>query len=241
MFNELLESVVVKKRTHKGWGVCASLLFQTAGLAVLILIPLVRTQALPKAIVDTFLVAPVPPAPAPPPQPPAAVPRGLRGVRLAHGNILHEPIAIPIHAQKFVEPALPPDEAVNANASGNDAVDELLNAMRAERATPTPVVPGVVPSRVRVGGSVEAAKLVEQPQPVYPVVCVQGRIQGTVVLHAVIGQDGRVVELEAISGHPLLASAALDAVRRWRYSPTLLNSTPVEVETTITVNFVLDR
>jgi protein TonB len=239
MFNELLESVVVKKRTHKGWGVFASLLFQTAGLAILILIPLVRTQALPKAIVDTFLVAPVPRAPAPPP--PAAVPRGPRGVRLAHGNRVYEPIAIPIHAQKFVETVLPPDQAVNADASGNDAVDELLGVMRNERATAVPNAASVVPSRVRVGGAVEAAKIIEQPQPVYPVVCVQGRIQGTVILHAVIGQDGRVVELEAISGHPLLALAALDAVRRWRYSPTLLNSTPVEVETTITVNFVLDR
>jgi protein TonB len=236
MFNELLESVVVKRRTHKGWGVFASLLFQVAGLAILILIPLVRTQALPKAIVDTFLVAP-----APPPQPPATVPRGPRGVRLAHGNHVYEPIAIPIHAQKFVEPVLPPDEAENANVSGNDAVDDLLNVMRAERATPPPAAPGAVPSRVRVGGTVEAAKIIEQPQPVYPVVCVQSRIQGTVILHAVIGRDGRVVELEAISGHPLLVSAALDAVRQWRYSPTLLNGTPVEVETTITVNFVLGR
>lgn len=76
-------------------------------------------------------------------------------------------------------------------------------------------------------------------QPVYPVLARQSGIQGVVVLHAIIDRGGRVSELRVISGHPLLVKAAIDAVNQWRYQPTLLNGQPVEVETTITVSFVL--
>jgi protein TonB len=70
---------------------------------------------------------------------------------------------------------------------------------------------------------------------------VQARIEGNVVLHAIIDREGHVSELQVVSGHPLLVQAALDAVRRWRYQPTELNHEPVEVDTTITVSFVLGK
>ncbi len=70
---------------------------------------------------------------------------------------------------------------------------------------------------------------------------VQIRLSGTVRLHAIIGTDGKISRLEVISGHPLLAKAALDAVRQGRYRPTILNGVPVEVETTVIVNFVLSQ
>jgi periplasmic protein TonB len=92
-----------------------------------------------------------------------------------------------------------------------------------------------------LGGKVEDAKLLVRIQPVYPVLAVQTRTQGNVILHAIIGKEGEVSELQVVSGHPLLVEAALVAVRQWRYSPTLLNGLPVEVETTITVSFVLGR
>jgi protein TonB len=76
-------------------------------------------------------------------------------------------------------------------------------------------------------------------QPIYPPLARQSRVEGSVVLHAVINKDGEVSELQVLSGHPLLVKAALDAVRQWRYSPTLLSGQAVEVETTITVTFVL--
>ena len=66
-------------------------------------------------------------------------------------------------------------------------------------------------------------------------------IQGDVVLHAIIGTDGRILELRVVSGSPLLVRAAVDAVQQWRYQPTLLDGEPVEVETTITVTFTLGR
>ena len=98
-----------------------------------------------------------------------------------------------------------------------------------------------VPSRIKVGGQVAAAKLVRQPKPVYPQLAKQARIQGVVKLHALISKDGTIEDLKAISGHPLLIPAALEAVRQWVYSPTLLNGEPVGVDTEIDVNFTLSQ
>ena len=86
---------------------------------------------------------------------------------------------------------------------------------------------------------VTAAALLTQTKPIYPPLARQAHIQGNVVLHAIIGRDGRVAQLEVMSGHPLLVQAALDAVKQWLYRPTLLNGEPVEVDTTITVSFVI--
>jgi periplasmic protein TonB len=95
--------------------------------------------------------------------------------------------------------------------------------------------------RIRQGGMVQAAKLVNKVQPQYPPLARQTRISGTVRLHAIIGKDGSVQSLTLESGHPLLVQSALDAVRQWRYQPTLLNGEAVEVDTTIDVIFSLNQ
>ena len=97
------------------------------------------------------------------------------------------------------------------------------------------------PKRIRVGGNVASAKLLNRVQPVYPPLARQTRISGTVRLHAIVAKDGAIQSLEVISGHPVLQQAALDAVRQWRYEPTLLNGEPVEVDTTIDVVFALNE
>ncbi|MDZ4798163.1 MAG: energy transducer TonB, partial [Bryobacteraceae bacterium] len=99
----------------------------------------------------------------------------------------------------------------------------------------------VVPKQIRVGGNVQAAKLVNQPKPQYPPLARQARIQGVVRFNAVIGKDGAIANLTLVSGHPLLVPSATDAVRQWRYQPTLLNGEPVEVVTQIDVNFTLSQ
>lgn len=81
--------------------------------------------------------------------------------------------------------------------------------------------------------------LVHQVQPVYPALARQARIQGSVVLRAVIDREGKIENLQVLSGHPMLVPAAMDAVREWRYRPYYLNEQPIEVETQITVNFTL--
>ena len=85
----------------------------------------------------------------------------------------------------------------------------------------------------------QAARLVNRVQPMYPPLARQTRISGTVRLHAIIGKNGAVEQLQVVSGHPLLVQSALDAVRQWRYQPTLLNGDPVEVDTEIDVVFSL--
>ena len=85
------------------------------------------------------------------------------------------------------------------------------------------------------------AKLIRQPQPIYPQIAKSARISGTVELSAIIGEDGKIQSLQVVSGHPLLRQAALDAVKQWVYQPTLLNEQPVKVSTTIDVIFTLSQ
>jgi protein TonB len=87
---------------------------------------------------------------------------------------------------------------------------------------------------------VQAAKLIKQPQPVYPPLARQARISGTVTFSAIIGVDGHIQNLTFVSGHPLLTPAAQEAIKQWVYQPTLLNGEPVEVVTQIFVNFKLN-
>ena len=118
-----------------------------------------------------------------------------------------------------------------------------MNVGTDEIATTAPSVAGEVgtlpPARVRVGGNVQGAKLLNKVQPVYPEAARKDRIDGVVRLQAIIGKDGKVSQLQVISGHPELVQAALDAVKQWMYQPTTLEGRPVEVETEIDVVFAL--
>jgi len=105
-----------------------------------------------------------------------------------------------------------------------------------------PQAPRPAPRRIRVGGMVQAAKLVSQVKPEYPEALQKKGVEGTVILHAVIGTSGQILSLAPVNdADPVLTKASMDAVRQWRYSPTLLNGDPVEVVTTISVDFRLDE
>ncbi len=93
-----------------------------------------------------------------------------------------------------------------------------------------------IPQRVRVSDSVAEASVLKKVDPIYPPLA---RIQGTVTLQVVINKAGDVENIKLYSGHPMLAPAAIDAVKQWKYKPYLLNGEPVEVETKVTVNFTL--
>jgi TonB family protein len=108
-------------------------------------------------------------------------------------------------------------------------------------AMPRTTAAGMAPSAIRVGGNVQAANLITQVRPTYPPDAKAARVQGTVKFNVVIGPDGAVKNIELVSGHPLLAQAAMDAIRQWVYKPTLLNGSPVEVITTVDVNFTLSQ
>jgi TonB family protein len=96
-------------------------------------------------------------------------------------------------------------------------------------------------SRLSVGGNIQAAKLITKPQPVYPESARSAGVSGTVILHAVIGMEGKPLSLRVMNSQvdPDLARSAVEAVSQWRYTPTLLNGEPIEVDTTIMVNFTL--
>lgn len=106
---------------------------------------------------------------------------------------------------------------------------------------PPPGTGGSTPQRIRIGGNVQAANLIRKVDPVYPPLAKQARVQGTVRYSVIIGKDGQVLNIQLISGHPLLVAAAEEAVKQWVYKPTLLNGQPVEVLTTVDVNFTLSE
>ena len=103
------------------------------------------------------------------------------------------------------------------------------------------LTPPLAPTRITVGGNVQTAMLVEKVEPVYPALARRARIQGLVRFTVMIGTDGAVSNLTLQSGHPLLVQAATDAVKQWRYKPTLLNGTQVEVVTQVEVPFTLPQ
>jgi periplasmic protein TonB len=94
---------------------------------------------------------------------------------------------------------------------------------------------------IRRSEGVQSALLIHRIEPRYPPLAIQARREGTVQIHAIIARDGSIESLEVLSGDPLFIQSALEAVRQWRYRPTLLGGEPIEVDTYITVNFRLTR
>jgi periplasmic protein TonB len=243
MFEEMVVSTTMKK-TNKPWTIALSMIFQVLFLAILILIPLIYTEALPKTLMSSILLAPPPPPPPPPPPAPAQVVHIKPVAHLMEAGKLVAPKVIPKDVKIIKEEEQPPDMGMGGVAGGvpggvaGGSMGGVIGGVIGGAGTaPPPPRPSV--ARTRVGGAVQAAKLVNRVQPLYPPLARQTRISGTVKLHAIIGKDGSVQQLQVESGHPLLVQSALDAVKQWRYQPTLLNGEPVEVDTEIDVIFTL--
>jgi protein TonB len=233
MFDQLVVSGEMEK-THKPWAVTLSATVQILILGVMILIPLIYTEALPKGMLNTFLVAPAPPPPPPPPQP---IVKAVKAPKIINIQKMTAPTVIPKNI------AVVKDEAPVIYTNGGEGVaggtGNVLGGLIGSGPAGPPPPPKAAPSRIRVGGNVEAASLVNKVTPIYPPIAKTAHVSGTVVLHAIISKDGSIVELQYISGPPLLMKAAMDAVKEWRYKPTMLNGDPVEVDTTIDVVFTL--
>ena len=244
MFDDLVISSANPKKTNKPWTVALSVLVQSAIVIFMILIPLIYTEALPKQMLTTFLVAPAPPPPPPPPA--AAVTKIVKPVaRLIQQGKMMAPTVIPKKVNIIKEEELPPDVGavgvvggVPGGVPGGSASGVLGGIIGGVGGGPPPP-PRATQSRIRVGGQVQQAKMLRMVQPVYPAIAKTAHISGTVILHAIISKDGNVEQLEYVSGPPLLMRAAMDAVKQWRYQPTTLNGEAVEVDTTISVVFTL--
>jgi protein TonB len=241
MFEDSLIESAGRIRTKRGWTTLLSFVVQVFLIFILVLIPLIYTEALPKQQLISFLVAPPPP---PPPPPPAA--EVIRAVKVIQTDIvdgqLRSPTKIPEKVQMITEEEPPPAMAsggVVGGVPGGVPGGSMGGVLGGIIGSGPVAVPRVAPQRVRVSQGVVQGNAISQPKPLYPQMARMARVQGAVVLQAVISKGGTIENLRVVSGHPMLQQSALDAVRQWRYRPYLLNGEPVEVETQITVNFNL--
>src|SRR5262252_3169613 len=244
MFEDSLIESGGKLKTKRGWTSLISFALQVVIVGVMVLIPLIFTEALPKTQLMTFLVAPPPP---PPPPPPAVV--LVKVVKQIQTDIVNGQLRTPTKIPKKVEiikedEAPPPVMATTGVVGGvpggvpGGSMGGVLGSIAA--AGNVAALPKIAtPQRVRVSSGVQSGLLVRKVPPTYPPLARQARIQGTVVLQAQISKNGDIENLQLVSGHPMLAPAAIEAVKQWKYKPYLLNGEPVEVETTVQVNFTL--
>jgi protein TonB len=245
------------KTTRRLWQTCLGVTGEVILLGCAVLVPVLSPQVLPRAVLTTMLAPPGVPPPAPPPGP-VVRPRGPRISRQLSSDVLFAPDRVPtvtptiVDAPRIeatvglgIEGGIP--GAIGTSASGG-IISSILSAAtlvapaapRAMHAPPPDEPAPAPPKRIRLGGGVRMAETVYRPEPLYPPLARQMRVSGTVELVGVIGVDGRLRELRVVSGHPLLARAALEAVSKWIYQPTLLNGDPVEVIAPITVTFRLN-
>jgi protein TonB len=240
MFEDSLIESGNKLKTKRLGTTILSFLLQVGLIGILILIPLIYTDALPKGNLMTFLVAPPPPPP--PPPPPAAAVKVVKIQSEVINGQLRTPTKIPDKVQMIKEEEAPPDlgAGVPGGVPGGIPGGSTGGVMGGILSSANTAIPKVAaPQRVRVSTGVATGLLIKKVTPNYPQLAKQARIQGTVVLQAEISKDGTIQNLQLISGHPMLAPAAIEAVRQWRYKPYLLNGEPVAVETTVQVNFSL--
>jgi len=248
MFADSILDFEQQNKRH-AFATTTSFILNCLAIGMMLLMPLVFTESLPKAQLLTFLVAPPPP---PPPPPPAVeqVQRVVRQIQtdLMNSGQLRTPSKIPQKVQMIhEEEAPPPMPATGAGVIGGiggvpggqigGVIGSIVNSTSSLAAVPKFVPP--TPQRVRISQGVTKGLLIQKIEPPYPPLARAARVQGEVVLSALIDSNGQITNLQLISGHPMLVPAAISAVKQWRYKPYLLNGQPVEVETTITVIFSL--
>jgi protein TonB len=217
-------------------------------VGMLVLVPLIYTQALPRQLLISEIHI------SPPPGPPPAQPSGQIAKPIPHHpgvDVLTQPVSIPPTIARINEPPEPPQLQAGPKGpfvlgvppgfggGGNSIVGSVPWGNETAPVPPPVVHAAPKMQMVRVGGDVIAARALYQPPPAYPPLARMAHIQGVVVLQAIIGTNGAIQGLKALSGPPLLVPAAIDAVKTWRYQPTLLNTEPVEVLTEIDVHFKL--
>ena len=234
---------------RKAVATTTSFIVNCLAICMMLLVPLMFTEDLPKAQLLTMLVAPPPP---PPPPPPAAeavqrVVKHSQTDMLSTGQ-LRTPTRSPQKVQVIKEEEAPPPMAATGGVVGGvpggipggqlgGVIGGIVNAT--SNLSAVPKFAPVQPQRVRISQGVTKGLLIRRVEPTYPTLARSARVQGEVVLSAIISITGEIENLQLVSGHPMLVPSALAAVKQWRYKPYLLNGQPTEVETTITVIFTL--
>jgi len=237
----LLESGAPEQR-RRGMATTFSFAFQCVVIGILLILPLVFTEALPTQQLLTMLVT----APPPPPPPPPAV---AQVVKIAQTDVmntgqLRTPTRIPRKVEMIREEEAPPP-AVSGGVIGGipggipgGQLGGVIGGIISSSANSTAIIPRIEPvKRIRISQGVTQGMVIRKIEPSYPKLALSARVTGVVLVKAVINREGAITELQVVSGHPILVPAAIEAVKQWRYRPYLLNGDPVEVETYITVTF----
>ena len=244
MFADSLLETSWTQRTRRGWTTLTSFGLETALIGLLLLLPLWQTVGLPSV---RALSTPVSLGGPPPAARPVVRQRSTTIVQsnLAD-NIMIAPREIPRHVADIVETIAPPQLSFSnglgvEGGTGAPNADGVWKSLNESLIHSVPLPVAAAPNIVRPfrTSSILEGSLIRRVMPIYPPLAKNARIQGPVVLFAIISKAGTIDKLHAISGHPMLVPAALEAVSQWRYRPFILNGEPVEVETQITVNFTL--
>jgi protein TonB len=234
MFEQSLVESVHHFQPRRGWSTLGATVLQSFALALVIVLPLVRVQqitALSERMATPTMIAPAP-------QPLANYPAPPRSANDAITNALplfRQPTTIPVNIYRGPDlqpPSIPLGRSCTANC---------IPQLGIPVSSAPPVLRAGTMSGPLIVSHLDPGQIVRQIQPTYPPIAKAAGIEGTVILRAVIERAGDIERLEVISGHPLLARAAREAVEQWKFRPYLLNGSAVEVETQITVNFRLNR
>jgi periplasmic protein TonB len=243
MFAESILETSWAQRTRQSWTTLTSFGLQAIVVAGLLVLPLPRTVGLPAGRV---LPTPVTLG-APPPASPPVHRRNVTPIVQSNlaDNVLIAPAEVPNHIVHVEEVDAPPQVSFNTpgvlGGTGEGSRDGVWRSLGDPVSHPAPLpvpAPGPTVRPFRRSNLLEG-NLLRPVQPVYPPLARSARVQGPVVLSAIISKAGTIENLRVLSGHPLLVAAAIKAVSQWRYRPYILNGQPVEVETQIMVNFTL--
>ena len=258
IFKELPETFPEKDK-YKKPSVISSVVFHGVLILVLIAIPFLMPQSISNGTLLVRLVAPLEP-PSPPPPPPLAKasvtpPRAVTPtVKPATPGALVTPTAIPKDIATIINEPIAPNTSVTNGVPGGTPgglsngvlggiLSEKLDVSPPPAIAPPPPPPPPPPKAVtpagpvRVGGVVKEPRILKMVKPVYPRMAKMSGVSGTVVLEALVNEQGTVSDIKVISGHPLLVQAATDCVRQWQYEPTLLNGVPTAVILTAKITF----
>ncbi len=238
LFEDLIESDTVAHRGKKGYTLPVSVAIHVTLLLALIVVPILTSAELPdtSTALRAFLVEPAP-APPPPPPPPPPAPKAASVQRVAPRPVqaaqtsFTAPVDIPDQIKPEEDLGLGVEGGVAGGVEGGVAGGVVGGVIGGISDAPPP------PQAVRVGGNIKEPKKIKYVVPVYPPIAKSARIQGTVTLECTISPQGRVMDIRVIRSLPLLDQAAIDAVRQWVFTPTLLNGVPVPVIMTVNVNF----
>jgi protein TonB len=239
MFADSMLETSWEQRTRRSWTTMTSFGLQAVAIAALLLVPLLTTVGLPTARTVSTPISAGRPDPGP--------------VSRPHGPVSRAIPLIPFTGRIMAPGHVPPtvsrgdDSATQTGGGGGEGIGDMNlpigppSGFAMPFGGTRPIMPTLPPPVVRAfrTSNILEGSLIHRVQPVYPTPARNARVQGPVVLAAIIDRAGAIENLRTISGHPMLVPAAVNAVSQWRYRPFILNGEAIEVETRITVNFVL--